>query len=126
MKAVINHEEHGLHYHITHHNSPFAKASICAGIVALGSVAALASDLLWLSGDVLHAGLKTYHIFVGVGLGSALLLTIVSFIYLYHSAILFIRKVERNERAQDHYNSHKHKNIKDMIKAQEDEINSWL
>ncbi len=126
MKAIINNEEHGLHYHITHHRSPFAKAALCAGVIGVGSVLALVSDLVWLTGDVIHAGLKTYHLFVGSGLILGLTLTLISFIYLYHSAILFLRKLERRERNQDEYNSNKNKNIDDMVKAQQDEMNGLL
>lgn len=99
MNTHINNREHGLHHTIFHHRSAFAKAACCAIVIGVGDLLATGADILWLAGDMMHSP-QWYHKYIAIGLSLAFIVMVISFIYLYHSLIIFVNKQAKKEELE--------------------------
>lgn len=85
-----------LHAKLFRSNTPFAYASITALIIGIGDLIATGTDLFWLYGDMQH-GARSYHYITCIGLLSAELVMLLSFIWLYMAVHRFLAKKEAAE-----------------------------
>lgn len=84
-KVELRDEVHLIAEELKENNSPFRHMAVCATVVGVGSAVAIGTDIMWVIGDMIHAGVAPHHLVVVVGLVLALVLTVVSFYWLFVS-----------------------------------------
>jgi hypothetical protein len=90
---------HHLHSKIVKSKTPFANAVIAAYVIGIASLITITGDLVWLVGDM-RVQTHPHHYLVLCFLVPGNILTFASFIWLYLSMNLFLKKKEIKTRQQ--------------------------
>src|SRR4051812_49382791 len=86
-----------LHQKLFTNNTPFAYAAITGLIIGVGDLIATGTDIYWLIGDM-KIGTHNHHYFTMIGLSTAFLVMLISFIYLYIAIHKFLIKRDNKEK----------------------------
>lgn len=111
-----------LHRKIIKSRTPFANAIIAAYVIWIGDLLCVIGDVYWLIGDA-KIQYHPHHLVVGITLGIAFIVILVSGVWLYISIHLFLKKKEltlwRSSRTAQFHTVDEQVDTKDLDRAHE-------
>lgn len=87
-----------IHKRLFKSHSSFGYAAVCALIIGVGDLIATGTDIYWLIGDM-RLSVHPHHIVTMVGLVTAELIMIGSFVWLYRAIDVFLIKKANKAKA---------------------------